>query len=98
MAVPLRCPNCRDNLGKDVENPRDAYCGECGTSFKNPRGYLECGKCGGEKQGRMCPVCDCPACNELSDIHSCEAELEAEMDYEADLQHGDVPFHAEYDM
>lgn len=41
MAVDLRCPNCQDNLGKDVENPNPAYCGNCGTTFKNPRGYRE---------------------------------------------------------
>jgi len=39
--VPLYCPNCHENLGKDVENPRDAFCGTCGTSFKNPRGYTD---------------------------------------------------------
>lgn len=39
MAVPLRCPNCQDNLGKDVENYVDAYCGNCGTEFYNERGY-----------------------------------------------------------
>lgn len=40
-AVDLRCPNCYDNLGKDVENPRRAYCGNCGTGdINNPRGYV----------------------------------------------------------
>lgn len=38
-AVSLRCPNCSATLGKDIENPKNAYCGECGTSFKNSRGY-----------------------------------------------------------
>ena len=42
MAVPLRCPNCEDNLGKDVENPNPAYCGNCGEdNIPNPRGYRE---------------------------------------------------------
>lgn len=40
MAVDLRCPNCQDNLGKDVENTVDAYCSNCGTPFFNPRGYI----------------------------------------------------------
>lgn len=40
MAVDLRCPNCEDNLGKDVENTVDAWCGNCGTGFFNPRGYV----------------------------------------------------------
>lgn len=39
MAVDLRCPNCQDNLGKDVENPKMAFCGTCGERFANPRGY-----------------------------------------------------------
>lgn len=42
MAVDLRCPNCSDNLGKDTENPKVAYCGNCGQdNIKNPRGYKE---------------------------------------------------------
>jgi len=42
MAVDLRCPNCSDNLGKDTENARLAYCGTCGTDdIYNPRGYRE---------------------------------------------------------
>jgi len=42
MAVDLRCPNCEENLGKDTENPRYAYCGTCGEcDIKNPRGYVE---------------------------------------------------------
>lgn len=42
MAVDLRCPNCEDNLGKDTENPKKAYCGNCGEeNIKNPRGYDE---------------------------------------------------------
>ena len=42
MAVDLRCPNCGDNLGKDKENPRIAYCGTCGEdNIDNPRGYTE---------------------------------------------------------
>ena len=39
MAVDLRCPNCGDNLGKDTENPRVAWCGNCATKIRNPRGY-----------------------------------------------------------
>ena len=38
MAVDLRCPNCEDNLGKDTENPKHAFCGTCGTSFYNEYG------------------------------------------------------------
>lgn len=38
MAVDLRCPNCQDNLGKDVENDIVAFCGTCGTKFYNERG------------------------------------------------------------
>ena len=38
MATDLRCPNCHDNLGKDTENPKDAYCGNCGESFYNEYG------------------------------------------------------------
>jgi len=46
MAVDLRCPNCSDNLGKDVENPKVAYCDNCGQdNIKNPRGYSD--KCRG---------------------------------------------------
>ena len=42
MAVPLYCPNCHENLGKDVENPNPAYCSNCGTSeIRNPRGYKD---------------------------------------------------------
>jgi hypothetical protein len=42
MASPLWCPNCGDSLGKDVENPKLAYCGNCGEDdIKNPRGYKE---------------------------------------------------------
>ena len=42
MACPLYCPNCGDNLGKDVENTNPAYCGNCGEdSIRNPRGYKE---------------------------------------------------------
>ena len=42
MACDLRCPNCGDNLGKDTENPRDAYCGTCGEGdIDNPRGYTD---------------------------------------------------------
>lgn len=42
MACDLRCPNCQDNLGKDVENPKLAYCGNCGEdNIKNERGYDE---------------------------------------------------------
>jgi len=38
MAVDCRCPNCGDNLGKDVENGLVAWCGNCGTRFYNERG------------------------------------------------------------
>lgn len=42
MAVDLICPNCSDNLGKDVENPKVTYCDTCGQdNIKNPRGYKE---------------------------------------------------------
>jgi hypothetical protein len=42
MACDLRCPECGDNLGKDTENPKLAYCGNCGEEdIKNPRGYDE---------------------------------------------------------
>tara|TARA_R110000824_G_scaffold6392_2_gene29663 strand:+ start:2602 stop:2739 length:138 start_codon:yes stop_codon:yes gene_type:complete len=42
MAVDLRCPNCEDNLGKDTENPRKAYCGTCGEdNIYNDRGYTD---------------------------------------------------------
>jgi hypothetical protein len=41
-SVPLYCPNCHENLGKDVENPNPAYCSTCGTgNIKNPRGYKD---------------------------------------------------------
>jgi len=39
MAVDLRCPNCYDNLGKDKENPKKAWCGTCGTPVNNPYGH-----------------------------------------------------------
>lgn len=38
MAVDLRCPNCQDNLGKDVENDKIAHCGNCGEYCHNERG------------------------------------------------------------
>lgn len=41
MATDLRCPNCGDNLGKDKENPKNAWCGTCGSKVKNPYGYNE---------------------------------------------------------
>ena len=42
MACDLRCPNCLDNLGKDIENPNPAGCSTCGTdNIDNPRGYIE---------------------------------------------------------
>ena len=38
----LYCPNCGENLGKETENYKEAYCGQCGTGgIKNPRGYSE---------------------------------------------------------
>ena len=41
MSVPLRCPNCGDNLGKDVENSQPAWCGTCGSYVYNERGDTE---------------------------------------------------------
>lgn len=41
MATDLRCPNCSDNLGKDKENPVDAWCGTCSTEVFNAYGYIE---------------------------------------------------------
>ena len=41
MATDLRCPNCADNLGKDKENPKKAWCGTCATAFYNEYGYNE---------------------------------------------------------
>jgi hypothetical protein len=41
MACDLRCPECQDNLGKDTENHVIAYCGTCGHTFYNERGYRE---------------------------------------------------------
>ena len=39
MSVELIC-SCGENLGKDTENPKDAYCGNCGDSIDNSdRGY-----------------------------------------------------------
>jgi hypothetical protein len=39
-AVDLYCPNCGENLGKDVENPNPAYCPTCGEKdIPNERGY-----------------------------------------------------------
>lgn len=40
MATDLRCPECYATLGKDTENPADAFCGDCGTSFFNSYGYV----------------------------------------------------------
>jgi len=35
----LICPNCDENLGKDTENSKSAYCSNCGKSgIKNPYG------------------------------------------------------------
>lgn len=34
----LYCQNCGDNLGKDTENSKRAYCGQCGEYTRNPRG------------------------------------------------------------
>lgn len=40
MATPLYCPNCGENLGKDRENEKLAYCDVCGEdNIKNPYGY-----------------------------------------------------------
>ena len=44
MATPLYCPNCHENLGKDVECFNPASCSTCGrdniptTSVPNPHG------------------------------------------------------------
>jgi hypothetical protein len=38
MAVDLRCPECGDNFGKDVENALVAYCSDCRLHFYNERG------------------------------------------------------------
>ena len=39
----LICPNCNENLGKDTENSKKAYCGNCGNcgmrNIDNPRGH-----------------------------------------------------------
>jgi len=35
----LICPNCGENLGKDTENAKKAYCSNCGEkNIENPRG------------------------------------------------------------
>ena len=41
MSVDLRCTNCEDNLGKDVENSQPAWCGTCGSYVYNERGDTE---------------------------------------------------------
>jgi len=41
MSVTLRCPNCEEDLGKTLENPVDAGCGNCGSRFFNADGYIE---------------------------------------------------------
>jgi ribosomal protein L37AE/L43A len=42
MATPLYCPNCGENLGKDRECLKLAYCDTCGQdNIKNPYGYSE---------------------------------------------------------
>jgi len=42
MAVELICPECGKGLGKDVENPKLAWCDRCDNdNIKNPRGYDE---------------------------------------------------------
>lgn len=38
-ATNLYCYNCGDDLGKDTENRKNAYCGQCGETTRNPRGY-----------------------------------------------------------
>jgi len=39
VACSLYCPACGENLGKDTENPKRAYCGTCGEdNIRNPRG------------------------------------------------------------
>jgi hypothetical protein len=41
-AVDLYCPNCKDRLGKDVEEPKLTSCSRCGKkNIPNPRGYDE---------------------------------------------------------
>ncbi len=52
-AVPLYCPNCGENLGKDVENDRWAYCSNCGEEdIPNPRGEPRPGDKGPIRQKR----------------------------------------------
>lgn len=44
MGMDLQCPNCDENLGKETENPKRAYCGVCGTdNIPNP--YGDDGEC-----------------------------------------------------
>lgn len=38
MATDLRCGNCEDNLGKDIENSVVAWCGTCGSNVYNEYG------------------------------------------------------------
>jgi uncharacterized Zn finger protein len=37
-ATGLYCPTCGEYHGKDTENDKLVYCGNCGEKFKNPRG------------------------------------------------------------
>ena len=41
MACDLRCPECGDNFGKDVENSIMHYCGDCNIYIYNERGYKD---------------------------------------------------------
>jgi hypothetical protein len=40
MATDLYCPNCHENLGKNSENSKHAYCSTCGKeNINNPAGH-----------------------------------------------------------
>ncbi len=39
MACNISCPNCWEDLGKDKENPKNLYCGNCGSKVRNDYGY-----------------------------------------------------------
>ena len=41
MAVGLYCPDCGEYHGKDTENSKVVYCGNCGEIFYNERGDEE---------------------------------------------------------